>query len=71
MYEIPKELEPLVDILIGMAGTLEEIRELTYTTESKISKIEEKIHSLEKIVKENNQTSFGNRVSKWLKHTNK
>ena len=75
MGEIPEELEVLIDMLIdmlvGMAGTLEKVRDITFTMEEKISRIEDKINSLEKITKEKNRTDFGNKVSKWLKHTKK
>jgi hypothetical protein len=71
MNEIPEELEVLVNILIGMTGTLEQIRDIVYTLEGKISKIEDRIASLENTSEEKDYTSFKYRVSKWLKNTRK
>lgn len=69
MKLIPKDQEILFDTLLGMMSTLEKIRDTVFTLEEKISVIEDKLNSLIKMTKEKDNTSFGNRVNKWLKHT--
>ena len=71
MALIPKEQETLFNMLIGMAETLEKIRDIVFTLEKKIYEIDSKLDSLTNSAKKKDYTSFGNKVSKWLKHTEK
>ena len=69
--KIPEEQEALFDMLIGMASTLEKIRDLVFTLDGKVSTIENKLDSLSKTDKAEDRQDLGNRVSRWLKHTRK
>ena len=71
MDEIPKEQEALFNMLLGMASTLEKIRDSVFTLEKKVSDIEDKLNSLPNSTEKKDYTNFGNKVSKWLKHTKK
>jgi hypothetical protein len=69
--EIPKEQEALFNMLLGMVSTLEKIRDSVFTLEENVSDIEDKLDSLIILIKEKNNTDFGNKVSKWLRNTKK
>ena len=71
LSEIPKEQELLFDTLLGIIVTLEYIRETVSVLETKMEKIEDQLDFLIEDSKEKHNTNFGNKVSKWLKHTKK
>lgn len=68
---IPKEQEQLFDMLIGMAVTLEEIRETLYTIDKRILVIEDKLNSSSIEDEKKDRTNFENRVNTWLRRTKK